>query len=363
MSQHPRGRPERRREWSVVDAQRQAELERVLSLYRLGRLRGAERPEHGFVNDNWIVDTTRGRFFLKHRHPALSEPAFVRAQHALTIWLRSGGFPAPELKRTLRGETLCVLDNECYEIQEHIAGTHYDQERAAHLEEAATTLARYHTIVSSFALAELCRSRDLYEPRQVSENLAHLVQTWQATTDMGLADLVACIERQARDLAARFAEHRALPGLVIHGDYYAGNLLFAGDRIVGVVDYDKARWQARVVELAEALIYFASPRPGQLQHLVYAGYPEWSQLRRFLQAYCHIAPLVDAEAKAVPDYVQCIWLQMSLCRLRDKAERPPEAREALAEVFALGHWAQEHRAAMAEACQSASRPHHAAAPR
>jgi len=341
----------------VIDAQSQDELERVLSHYPLGGLRGAQRPQHGFVNDNWIVDTTAGRFFLKHRHPTLSEPAFVHAQHALTMWLRSGGFPAPELKRTMDGNTLCILDSECYEIQQYIVGTNYDHHHTAHLEEAARTLACYHSVVSSFAEHELCRHECLYTPRQIRENLSHLVRTWQATNDAESADLVACIGAQVEELAARFAEHGRLRALVIHGDYYADNLLFSGDRIVGVVDYDKSRWQARVVELAEALIYFGSPRPGDLKHLVYRGYPKWELLTPFLLAYCHNTPLVDAEAEAVPDYMQCIWLQMSLWRLRDRAKRQAEARGALCEVLALACWARDHREAMTEACRSSSRHH------
>jgi Ser/Thr protein kinase RdoA (MazF antagonist) len=170
----------------VADTPSQAKLERVLSRYPLGKLRAAQRPEHGFVNDNWIVDTTLGRFFLKHRHPTLSEPTFVHAQHALTIWLRSGGFPAPELMHTLDGKTLCILDGECYEIQEYIAGTPYDHDRVAHLEEAARTLARYHNVVTSLASNELCRSGQLYTPQQVSDNLTHLTRIWHVTTDAEL---------------------------------------------------------------------------------------------------------------------------------------------------------------------------------
>jgi homoserine kinase type II len=339
----------------VVRTGSQAELERVLGRYSLGRLRNAQRPEHGFVNDNWIVDTTRGRFFLKHRHPSLSEPAFVRAQHALTIWLRSSGFPAPELKHTTDGKTLCILDGECYEIQEYIAGTHWDHERGAQFDEAARTLARYHHTVSRFAPAALCLPGQLYSPQQVSENLTHVARVWRVSADAELALLADRLEAQVTRLASRFARHGALPGLIIHGDFYADNLLFADDRIVGVVDYDKARWQARVVELAEALIYFATPRPGQFEHLVYPGCPEWTWVNRFLRAYCESAPLEDAEAQAVPDYMQCIWLQMSLCRLRERPERPAHAREALREVLMLDRWAQDSRAALKDACQTASR--------
>jgi len=338
----------------VVTGLSQGELERVLSRYSLGRLQEAQRPKHGFVNDNWIVDTTQGRFFLKHRHPALSEPAFVRAQHALTIWLRSGGFPVPELKRTTEGTTLCILDGECYEIQEYVEGTHYDDARGEQLEEVARTLARYHHTVRQFAPAILCRPRRLYSPQQISENLSDLARMWQVRADDKLSPLVARIEARAKRLAARFARHSALPGLVIHGDYYADNLLFAGDRIVGVVDFDKARWQARVAELAEALIFFASPQRSALEHVVYRSYPDWDLLTRFLHAYCRTLPLRDAEARAVPDYAQCIWLQMSLWRLLDESGRPEHADTALSEVLALGCWAEDNRAALVDLCRSAS---------
>ena len=96
-------------------------------------------------------------------------------------------------------------------------------------------------------------------------HLATLAQAWGLSGESGPARIVATLERQTADLVSRFAGHSELPRLVIHGDYYADNLLFDGDRIVGVLDYDEASWQPRVAELAEALIYFSSPRPGHLK--------------------------------------------------------------------------------------------------
>jgi homoserine kinase type II len=135
---------------------------------------------------------------------------------------------------------------------------------------------------------------------------------------------------------------------VIHGDYYYDNLLFDGDRIVGVVDYDKARWQPRVVELAEALIYFASLRPGHLEHLVYPGFLDWEVFSRFLRNYARAAALEANEAHALPDYIRCIWLSVSLQRLLERGTPPAEAEEALQEVLALGDWAKAHDRRMVE---------------
>jgi homoserine kinase type II len=333
----------------------EAELASVLRYYPLGKLRAAQRPERGFVNDNWIVDTTRGRYFLKHRHPDLAVPTFIRAEHALTTRLRIDGFPAPALVPTARGKTLLSLDGECYEIQEYIEGSHCNHQQSAHLKAAAETLGRYHILVRGFAPAALCHPHDLYSPTLLSTNLSSLAQAWQMNRDSGLAPLATQLTSHATSLATRFTKHGKLPRLIIHGDYYADNLLFRGNRIVGVVDYDKACWQPRVVEIAEALIYFASPQPAGLKHLVYPGVLNWEPFGRFLQAYAHTATLSQHEVEALPDYVSCIWLQISLQRLLEKGHRSAAAQEALHEVLTLGNWASANAPKMIEMCHSAIR--------
>ncbi|MGB5932111.1 MAG: phosphotransferase [Anaerolineae bacterium] len=329
------------------------ELVRVLDYYTLGRLRDARRAERGFVNDNWIVETTRGRYFLKRRHPRLRQPEFIRGQHELIGCLRQAGFPAPTIVPTASGETFLALDGEVYEIYVYVEHEPYDHERPAHLKEAALTLGRCHTILHGFAPETLRPLGELYGPYILSTILTNLGQAWQLDQDPELAGIAHQLEAEAADLASRFAEHGALPYLVIHGDYYADNLLFKGDRIVCVVDYDKASWQPRVVELAEALIYFASPRPGHLKHLVYPGFLDWALFTHFLQNYVRAVIPGSDEVRALPDYIQCIWVSVSLKRLLENDHRPAEALEALQEVLALSAWANANADNVIEASHSA----------
>ncbi len=206
----------------------------------------------------------------------------------------------------------------------------------------------------------------------MTENLTRLKETWEVERGSTLAKIVRKLESQAADLAARFAEHERLPNLVIHGDYHSGNLLFEGNRIVGVVDYDKACWQPRIVELAEALIYFASSRPGHLKHLVYPGVLDWDKFASFLDSYsCAVssddvktveghdsrwpihekdrdpfpghAILQTNEAHALPDYIHSIWLSVSLQRLLETDCPSTIALEALHEILLLGTWSAENR--------------------
>jgi len=347
----------------------EAELSLVLEHYALGQLQAAQRIEEGFVNDNWLVETARGRYLLKRRPPSQRKPGRtndlrqIHAQHNLMKWLRAAGFPAPAIVPTTGGETLLLLNGELYEIQGYIEGSPYDHNRSAHLEAAAITLGRYHAHVEGFAPAMLCTLGDLYTPTSASAALrlvtTRLHEVGQLSQDPGLAATIEQLGGRVRDLTARFARHEAFPRLVIHGDYYAGNLLFRDDQIVGVVDYDKANWQPRVVEVAEALIYFASPRPGQLKHLVYPGFLEWEPFTRFLQSYAHVVTLDENEIRALPDYIYCIWFGVSLrCtaqRMLEEGSRPPKALAALQEVLALADWASANADNMVEIARSTMR--------
>ena len=329
------------------------ELDVVLCHYPLGELTHAHCLEQGFVNENWVVTTTRGRFFLKRRHPDLRQPRLIRTQHQLMEHLRGLRFPAPRIVPTLTGQTFLTLDDEWFEIQEHIDGEPYDHDRPAHLEEAAVTLGRYHKSVVGFAPQVLRRLGDLYTPPVITATLNSLVQAWQIGDDAELADKARKLESEVSRLSARFAAHGVLGQLVIHGDYYAGNLIFRGDRIVGVVDYDRARWHPRVAELAEALIYFASPRPGHMEHIVYPGFLSWEPFSRFLEYYAMTRPPENEDIRALPDYVSGIWFSWSLRRLLEKGSRPTHAVEALQEVLSLADWARANADQMIEATRAA----------
>jgi homoserine kinase type II len=324
------------------------DLERVLSHYPLGTLTGVHQLKQGFAGENCSMTTTRGHFFAKRRPHRQGQARLILAQHELMDYLRRHGFPAPTLIKTLTGETLLPLDDRWYEIQEYIDGEPFDHDRPAHLEEAALILGTYHSCVRAIAPAALCGLGELYTPRTVHDMLRRLAELWKVHGDPALAALIEELQACAQELATGFAQYGRLSRLVIHGDYYADNLIFRGDRIVGVVDYDKARWEPRVAELAEALIYFASSRPGQMRHIVYPGFLDWSPFSCFLRGYNEAHALEREDARALSDYVRTIWLYWSTRRLVEGGPRPDHALEALQEVVSLVDWARDQADVMTE---------------
>lgn len=334
-------------------------LARVLSHYGLGQPETVQPVEGGLVDENWIVETGRGRYFLKRHHPARSEPGRVRAQHALIAHLQRSGFPAPNVLITSARDSLLILEGRVYEVQDYINGDAYDPARHSHLEAAGSTLAHYHNLVEGFAPPALCTGELLYSPARLDLFLGRLCESWQVEQDPDLASVARELQFEAQRLATRFAGHGELSQRVIHGDYWAGNLLFEGDRVVGLVDYDKANWQPRLAELAEALIYFASARPGPFQHLVYPGFLQWEPFGGFLKAYATVFGLSQAEILSLPDIICAIWFSVSIKRLWQgvrtpyspghknrrrvqPSRRPTEALAALREVLALVEWATVH---------------------
>jgi homoserine kinase type II len=338
----------------------------------LGQPETVEPVASGLVDDNWIVEISCTRYFLKRHHPARSDPDRLRAQHALVERLRTAGFPAPNILTTLAGNSLLILDGRTYELQDYIDGEAYDPGRSSHLQAAGSTLARYHTLVEDFAPPALCTRAPLYTPVQNDLFLARLCESWQVEQAPDLAQLMRHLQREADRLAARAAGYSGLPRRVIHGDYWAGNLLFHGDRVVGVVDYDKASFQPRLAELAEGLVYFASTRPGHFHHLVYPGFLEWELFRCFLRAYGTEVEVEEAEIMALPDTIFSLWFSVSIKRLwqglRSRyspgleeqlqgrpPSRPAEALDALQEVLALVEWATAHAQQMIEIARSVMR--------
>ena len=358
------------------------ELRRVLDHYNLGTLIIAKRIGRGFVNENWELETTWGCFFLKRRHPDLKLPRIIHAQHALIKYLRTKDFPAPQIIPTKCGNTLLVLDGEFYEVQTLIDGLPYQTNSVAHFRDAAAILGAYHILVEGFSSAALGEQGTLYCPEKLNENLNRVMKRWKKEINPMLSDTLKKLKTNAVNLAYRFAKHPPLPELVIHGDYHAGNLIFKDDKIAGVVDYDKASWQPRVAELAEALIFFSTHSTGLFTHIVYPGFIIWEKFTEFLRYYAsafktshranytsnqqdlpglkpsadqaiHTKPLTFAELRVLPDYISCIWLTVSLRLLLEKGPFDDDTSEALHELLVLSDWAAKNTLRMIEASLTA----------
>ena len=318
------------------------ELCRVLAHYRVGSPYRWHRVERGYVNETWAVDTLQGSYVLRRRHPRLCDREAIAAQHALIAHLRSAGFPAPTIVPTRAGGTFLELDGEVYELQARVPGQVRDQLEPSHRAAAARTLAHYHLSVAGFDAPALHRPRERYLPSSLVSIFASCVAGWEGGLPSGAIDLVARLRWHVRDLSVRLCGLEGLASLVVHGDYYTENLIFDGQRIVGVVDYDEAHWAWRAIEVAEALIYFARLRPRRLRHIVYENVLDLDCVSQFLAAYQREASLEEDEREALPHLVRLIWVCAALDPPLCPRMAAKDVPRALPELLMLADWAVTH---------------------
>jgi Ser/Thr protein kinase RdoA (MazF antagonist) len=209
-------------------------------------------------------------------------------------------------------------------------------------------LARYHTAVTGFDRRALHRIRARYGAQVLKRTIARLRYEWRGGVETTVERLCAPLDAHAADLEERLCDLDCLCELVIHGDYYADNLIMRDDEVVGVVDYDQAQWSWRALELAEALIFFAREREERLRQIVYSGVLDFEAVERFLAAYSRVVQLSDVEILALPQFVRLIWMCAALDPPLGPRPRAKEAAQVVPEVLYLADWAQAHSAKMQE---------------
>ena len=112
-----------------------------------------------------------------------------------------------------------------------------------------------------------------------------------------------------------------LPSAITHGDYTPANVLFHGDKVGGIFDFDWVSRQPRLLDLAEALIFFAGRRttpidPDSIWSLVQTWQPDKETASAFLRSYQSVWPLGESECSALPLLMRECWLGVRIRAMR-----------------------------------------------
>lgn len=192
------------------------------------------------------------------------------------------------LRRLADSDAVSVPDllarDEDHYVAAFAPGGEYDGDaprriRERRLRDAGATLARVHEAFSFEAYGDLRPAGDRLEldARESWPDLfVEQVADWSDDlTKTRFADLGTDVLAFVRDHAAAFAEVRS--PVLVHGDYEADNLRFAGDGVSSVLDWEVARSAPGEFDLARAeLGWFEKPTSpegdGDLRSALIAGY-------------------------------------------------------------------------------------------
>lgn len=258
-----------------------------------------------------IMEIGNQRYVLRRQPPDLTEND-TRFRHAFMRYLRDRGLPVPPLLARPVGPTYAVVEDGIYELQGWMDGQRYvsdDTDGDDYLTAAASTLGALHQAAAQFQWQPHIWPEERSGAAIAQAYIALIRERAKAET---LRPAIASgLDRLAEESEERLAQAvetlESPPGpplLHIHGDYQAHNLAFSAAGVSAIYDFDAARWERRVDELAYALLYFTGVRwdgrRGVTPPLVEDGL-NIPSARRFLVAYGNEAPPAEGEAQMLGD--------------------------------------------------------------
>jgi homoserine kinase type II len=284
------------------------ELAIVLSHYDLGVIEAIQEfPRGSRRAPKLLVKTDKGVFLLKRRARGKDDPFKVAFCHSIQLHLAAQQFPLPHLIGTKKdNNSMLQLLGSIYEVFEYIKGTGYDNSLEA-TQDAGKTLGLFHKLI-----------RDVepeYEPARGSYHAARTVQSSMEQVPVTLRKLDPRVNEEAEQLQANLefihrsyneAAHKAndigldeWPLQIIHSDWHPGNMLFRGNRVVAVIDYDAARLQQRVIDTANGALQFSITGGGD-DPAAWPDYLDLSRFKRFLLGYDSVTQISRGELRTIP---------------------------------------------------------------
>lgn len=317
----------------------------VLRSYRLGRPSGIRPVTEGLLNRGYRITTGSGRYFLKcYVDRATASRSAITAQHRATIDLHALGLPTPPPLPTPDGRTVTAYGGRLFALYPWVEGGHRHGTELAPVQSAelGALLGRLHG-----ALGEVCApvrqpaGHATADPAETVRLVAELRKRAARYEPYGPFDALAEQRLAERlDLLARHRHRRppaesAPPTGWTHGDFHGLNLLYRGEQLTAVLDWDKLGVRPQAEEAVRAATLIFNDRESGVLDLV--------RVRRYSQSYRAATATTAAQLAAA---VHRVWWERlnDLWMLQWRYQRGDHRADPLFPAAAgqLAWWCQEY---------------------
>ena len=265
------------------------------------------------MNTHYRLDAAKGRYFLKIDE--VKSEIEVKREIDLLLYLRKHGFPCPQLLIDRKGRQYRELGGKCLSLYKFIDGhaRTADALTLGQIENAGRVLADLHVIGKGYKKGidnrfSFERVADVYQ--EVRDRLPSYFKRIMRTLDEEVAYLEHYLEWK-------------LPKGIIHGDLFLDNIMFRGEKVVGVLDFEAASRGKYIFDLATAV-----------NALCFDG--ERYDLKRFealIGGYESLRTLSLAEWDAFPNELRFSALRFTVTRLNDFFLRPVDESQRVNKDF------------------------------
>src|SRR5436190_8286582 len=288
------------------------QLAELVEEFGLGKLQAAN-GNGGGTDGNCRLDTAKGRYWL--RIDEERSEMEVKREIDLLLYLRKHGFPCPQLIIDRKGRQYHELGGKCISLFKYIDG--HRRETTAltlqQIENAGRVLADLHVIGKGYKKGidnrfSFERVGEVYQ--EVRDRLPSYFKRIIRTLDEEVAYLEHYLEWK-------------LPKGIIHGDIFLDNIMFRGEKVVGILDFEAASRGKYIFDLATAV-----------NALCFDG--ERYDLKRFealIGGYESLRTLSLAEWDAFPNELRFSALRFTVMRLNDFFQHPVDESQRINKDF------------------------------
>jgi len=283
-----------------------AQIRQVLAQYPVGRVQAIEEFTRGSrKSPKFVVTTDGGQFLLKRRARGKDDPIKVAFAHSLQNYLARRQFPLPHLIGTkVDNNSMLRWNGWIFELFEYVEAEPYDGSLDSTYH-AGRALAMYHKLVREYEAQWVPPHGSYHDSDPVRNGLNAIPTTLSAHESVHgrEAEVLSAVQqvREVYDHAAGAANSLGLQRWqlqIVHSDYHPGNVLFRGRRVAAVLDFDAARIQPRVTDVANGTLQFAII--GGQDPTEWPEFFDETRIKRFLRGYDEIDTLTVAELRAIP---------------------------------------------------------------
>jgi Ser/Thr protein kinase RdoA (MazF antagonist) len=291
----------------------------------------------GTATKKFEAQTSKGRFVVRIRPTEFATEALTRFDHAILQNLADMQLPVPCPQKNTRGTTWTRIDREVFEVLSWVEGNYFDFNDTTALKSLGEFLAIFHSLQSEKIPEGKGGWLREDHPDLLRQYATQLISLCKFDTEK---EHIRNIDTQLDHVRAAINPiYSDLPKAVIHGDVHPGNLYFEDSKVSAVYDFDYLSIQARVRDISDAIIFFASNRDSAIIaddiHSLTASFK--LNLERsliLLHGYHNINPLKEAEIQVLPEFMKSRWCQIRLRGSR-KVEKSKKIDFVLNDFFEM----------------------------
>ena len=277
----------------------QAELAEVADAFNLGALRSFKTIAAGTINSNFELETDRGVFFARVNEGKSEEDVAWEAQ--LVTALAAAGVTTPPPLVARNGLAYAPLVGKWVSVFPWRGGRHLAAD------EVTPELAQ--VFGAGLAILHLAGLEQPASWRRTSiYDHAHLVGRFERIEQVGDPALPVDILREELQLAANVASiRRGATHGIIHGDLFRDNVLWEGERISAILDFEQASGGSFAYDLAVCINDWCWTNNA----------PRLDLATALIKGYERLRPLAPADREALPYEIRAAATRFTITRITD----------------------------------------------